>query len=81
MIWEPFLLALVLGIIVSAGLYFAYLWPSVEPVDEPATALPEAPAVAPPATTTDVAAPAADGGAPAGGTMTTPADDASSPAP
>jgi hypothetical protein len=30
-IWEPFILALVLGIIVSAGLYFAYLWPSVEP--------------------------------------------------
>lgn len=36
MIWEPFILALVLGLIVSAGLYFAYLWPSVEPVDEPA---------------------------------------------
>jgi len=36
-IWEPFLLALVLGIIVSAGLYFAYLWPSVEPDDEPAS--------------------------------------------
>jgi hypothetical protein len=35
-IWEPFVLALVLGLIVSAGLYFAYLWPSVEPVDEPA---------------------------------------------
>jgi hypothetical protein len=33
-IWEPFVLALVLGLIVSAGLYFAYLWPSVEPVDE-----------------------------------------------
>lgn len=33
MIWEPFILALVLGIIVSAGLYFAYLWPSVEPVE------------------------------------------------
>jgi hypothetical protein len=32
-IWEPFILALVLGIIVSAGLYFAYLWPSVEPVE------------------------------------------------
>ena len=31
MIWEPFLLALVLGLIISAGLYFAYLWPSVEP--------------------------------------------------
>jgi hypothetical protein len=27
-------LALVLGLIVSAGLYFAYLWPSVEPVDD-----------------------------------------------
>jgi hypothetical protein len=32
-IWEPFILALVLGIIVSAGLYFAYLWPSVEPAE------------------------------------------------
>jgi len=32
-IWEPFILALVLGIIVSAGLYFAYLWPSVEPIE------------------------------------------------
>jgi len=41
-IWEPFILALVLGLIVSAGLYFAYLWPSVEPVDEPA-ASPEPP--------------------------------------
>ena len=37
-IWEPFVLALVLGLIVSAGLYYAYLWPSVEPLDpdEPA---------------------------------------------
>jgi len=34
-IWEPFVLALVLGLIVSAGLYFAYLWPSVEPVEAP----------------------------------------------
>jgi hypothetical protein len=48
-IWEPFLLALVLGIIVSAGLYFAYLWPSVEPVDEePAAATPDALAEASP---------------------------------
>jgi len=31
--WEPFVLALVLGLLVSAGLYFAYLWPSVEPID------------------------------------------------
>ncbi len=39
MIWEPFVLALVLGLVVSAGLYFAYLWPSVEPLDEPAVAV------------------------------------------
>jgi hypothetical protein len=31
-IWEPFVLALVLGLIISAGLYFAYLWPSIEPL-------------------------------------------------
>jgi hypothetical protein len=41
-IWEPFLLALVLGLIVSAGLYFAYLWPSVEPLDEEAGPAPHA---------------------------------------
>ena len=50
-IWEPFVLALVLGLIVSAGLYFAYMWPSVEPTDvddaEPETAI--APAEIPPA--------------------------------
>jgi hypothetical protein len=33
-IWGPFLLAVVLGLIVSAGLYFAYLWPQVEPDDD-----------------------------------------------
>jgi hypothetical protein len=33
-IWEPFAIALVLGLLISAGLYFAYLWPSVEPLDE-----------------------------------------------
>jgi hypothetical protein len=49
-IWEPFLLALVLGIIVSAGLYFAYLWPSVEPADdEPVTVSPPSSAEASPA--------------------------------
>lgn len=42
MIWGPFVLALVLGSIVSAGLYFAYLWPQVEPEDEPAEAAPGA---------------------------------------
>jgi hypothetical protein len=28
------LLALLLGLVVSAGLYFAYLWPSIEPIEE-----------------------------------------------
>ncbi len=32
------MLALFLGLIVSAGLYFAYLWPAVEPLDEPVSA-------------------------------------------
>lgn len=51
MIWEPFILALVLGIIVSAGLYFAYLWPSVEPADDnPAEAIPDVPAEVSPET-------------------------------
>lgn len=40
------MLALVLGLIISAGLYFAYLWPSVEPIDpaDPADADEDAPA-------------------------------------
>jgi len=44
-IWEPFVLALVLGLIVSAGLYFAYLWPSVEPLDGPSDEPPPEPAM------------------------------------
>ncbi len=48
MIWAPFVLALVLGLVVSAGLYFAYLWPQVEPEeptgDPPADANPAKPA-------------------------------------
>jgi len=31
-------LALFLGLIVSAGLYFAYMWPSIEPLEEPTSA-------------------------------------------
>lgn len=37
------MLALVLGLIISAGLYFAYLWPSVEPAEPPAAPDPPAP--------------------------------------
>jgi hypothetical protein len=56
-IWEPFVLALVLGLIISAGLYFAYLGPSVEPVEPAGDAdpvRPDAPAAARP----DTASPA-----------------------
>jgi hypothetical protein len=36
MIWEPFAIAVVLGLIVSAGIYFIFLWPQSEPdEDEP----------------------------------------------
>lgn len=41
------MLALVLGLIISAGLYFAYLWPSVEP-EEPAEPSDGAATAAPP---------------------------------
>ena len=40
------MLALVLGLIVSAGLYFAYLWPSVEPLEEEAASAAVAPRAA-----------------------------------
>lgn len=55
------MLALVLGLIVSAGLYFAYLWPSVEPVEEETAA---APTGADPAAPEPVAAPATPAPAP-----------------
>ena len=55
------MLALVLGLIISAGLYFAYLWPSVEPVepagDDAALAAAGSPA-APAAIAEDTASPA-----------------------
>jgi hypothetical protein len=34
MVWEPFLLAIGFGLAVSAGIYFAILWPQVEPLDD-----------------------------------------------
>jgi len=39
-------MALVLGLLMSAGLYFAYLWPSVEPDDDEESAPPAEPAKA-----------------------------------
>ena len=75
MIWEPFILALVLGIIVSAGLYFAYLWPSAEPPDD-------APDEVEPAGSPTPVTEAADSTVPADPTdPTVPIDVATSPAP
>ena len=34
MVWEPFLLAIGFGLAVSAAIYFAILWPQVEPLDD-----------------------------------------------
>ena len=34
MIWEPFALAVVFGVTISAGIYFIFMWPSREPPDD-----------------------------------------------
>ena len=34
MVWEPYALAIVFGLLVSAAIYFVVMWPQVEP-DEP----------------------------------------------
>ena len=51
MIWAPFALAVLFGLIVSAGIYFTIMWPDIEPED----LAPEAPGADP-----EVAAGAAD---------------------
>jgi hypothetical protein len=33
-IWQPYLLAIVFGVAVSAGIYAAFLWPRVEPEED-----------------------------------------------
>lgn len=53
MVWEPFALAVIFGLLISAGLYFVVMWPQVAPDDD----APDE--VAAPAPATDEAAPAA----------------------
>ena len=36
MVWEPYALAIVFGLVVSAAIYFVIMWPQVEPDDEAA---------------------------------------------
>lgn len=33
MVWEPFALAVIMGLLVSAAIYFIVMWPQVEPLD------------------------------------------------
>lgn len=33
MVWEPFALAILMGLLVSAAIYFIVMWPQVEPRD------------------------------------------------
>jgi hypothetical protein len=34
MVWEPFALAVLFGLLISGGLYFVFLWPQVAPDDD-----------------------------------------------
>ena len=34
MVWEPFALAVIFGLLISAGLYFVVMWPQVAPDDD-----------------------------------------------
>src|SRR5690606_30951365 len=47
MVWEPFALALLFGMIISGGIYFLFVWPRIEPED--VEEVEEPPELAPPA--------------------------------
>lgn len=34
MVWEPFALAVVFGLIISAAIWFVFVWPRREPPDD-----------------------------------------------
>lgn len=47
MVWEPFALAVLFGLLISAGIYFIIMWPQVAPDDDDeAAALPASEAAA-----------------------------------
>lgn len=48
MVWEPFALAVLFGLLISAGIYFIVMWPQVAPDDDDVPA-PPAPEPAAPA--------------------------------
>lgn len=49
MVWEPFALAILFGLLVSAGIYFVFLWPQVAPDDDVVPGAPAEPPAAAPA--------------------------------
>ena len=49
MVWEPFALALLFGLLISAGIYFVVMWPQVAPDDDTPDLPPSAPSDEPPA--------------------------------
>lgn len=34
MLWDPIVIALTLGLVISGGLWFIFIWPGQEPPDE-----------------------------------------------
>ena len=42
MVWEPFALAVLFGLLISAGIYFVVMWPQVAPDDDAPDDLPSA---------------------------------------
>jgi len=60
-VWEPFALAVVFGLVVSAGLYFIVMWPQVEPEDDETVADEGAPGDAPAHSAASEPAPPAPG--------------------
>ncbi len=34
MVWDPIIVALLLGLVISGGLVFAFVWPMFEPPDD-----------------------------------------------
>lgn len=65
MVWEPFALAVLFGLLISAGIYFVVMWPQVAPDDDALDAA-DGPALAV-ASPAIVAAGAVDAGADAAG--------------
>ena len=75
MVWEPFALAIVFGLLISAGIYFVFLWPQVAPDDDVDPAAADAEPAAEAAPTVAEAAPTVAEAAP------TVAEAASDPSP